>query len=180
MARLGYSETVFIRYDAGSPEDIHLRIRPQAVRWQQNGKGGTADTLGGWYREILHSDNPQYSGLTLADLTVQAETGLTYRAELQRLLNVWQRRGVPKADGSPADYYFFDLTEVGDWNGLARDQPRGYLVDILGFAYDDTVSSYGTIGFTLRMKILEDLFFLEGGEPQNLTSLVTESPELFK
>jgi hypothetical protein len=164
MARQTRSETVFLRHEARERKDVYFRINPTAIRFQQGQKGGVTETLGGFFREFMYAADKQYSGLTLPDLTIEATTGAAYRRELKVIDWVWRHQADTKADGSPADIYFFDLTEIPDYQGLGRSQPRAYLIQIQNFSWDDSVNNFGQISFNLRCKILRDLFWEIDGE----------------
>lgn len=158
MARSTRSESVFFRYEGTERKHVFFRINPSAVRFQQGAKGGTTETLGGYFREILYSADPQYNGLALPELTIEATSGIAYRKELEEIQWIWKHRGDRKPDGSPADLYFFDLTNIPPVQGIVRDSPRAYLIDMQNFAWDDTVSNAFEMRFTMRCKVLRDLF----------------------
>jgi hypothetical protein len=86
-------------------------VNPQAIRVQQGSKGSAVDTLGGYFREVMYSEDPQHNGLLLPDLTIECDTGAGYRAELQKLEWIWKNHGTPKSDGAPADTYFMDMAD---------------------------------------------------------------------
>lgn len=172
MARQNRSETVFFRHEGKERKDIFLRINPIAVRFQQGQKGGVTETLGGFFRESMYSSNPQYNGLMLPDLTIEASTGARYRRELKEIDWIWKHKSDLKADGSPADTYFFDLIEDVPFQGIERSSPRMYLIEIANFAWDDTVQNPNEIQFSFRCKILRDLFWgLEPDPPENINTL---------
>lgn len=177
MARTGRSETVFFRYEGDERRDIYLRINPQAVRGQQGRKGAVVDTLGGYFRESVWADDPQYSGKTLSDLTVEATTGIRYRKELQEIKWIWDHQGDRRSNGKPVDIYFFDLIKDVPFQGIERAAERIYLIDIQNFAFDDTVQAIGEIRFTLRCKILRDLLGeLDATPPANAATLPRLTP----
>lgn len=161
MARSGRSSTVFFRLESGKERrDVYLRINPTAIRFQQGKKGGTVDTLGGFFREVLRSTNPQHSGLTLAELTIEGRTGIAYRKELDNLIWIWHKSvEISKETNKPADCYFFDCTKTPVFQKIVRASDYGYLIEIENFAYDDSANKQGEITFTFRCKILKDLFW---------------------
>lgn len=172
MPRQTRSETVFFRHEGKERKDIYLRINPSAIRWQQGRKGGVTETLGGYFREIMYSSDPQYNGLMLPDFTIEATTGVAFRKELKTIDWIWRHSGDRKADETPADTYFFDLIENGAHQGIERDAQRAYLIEISNFAWDDTTQNPYEIRFSMRCKILRDLFWdLDDEPPGNMNSL---------
>lgn len=161
MVRSGRSNTVFFRLESGKErQDVFLRINPTAIRFSQGKKGGTVDTLGGFFREVLRAENPQYSGLTLAELTIEGTTGVAYRKEIDNLIWIWHKSAeISKETGKPADCYFFDTTKTPDHHKIVRAADYGYLIDIQNFACDDSANKRSEITFTFRCKILKDLFW---------------------
>ncbi|MCD8487900.1 MAG: hypothetical protein LRZ84_14480 [Desertifilum sp.] len=172
MARKTRSETVFFRYDGAERKDVYLRINPIAVRYQQGSKGGVTDTLGGYFRETFSSKDPQYSGLLLPDLTLECSTGIAYRNELKKIEWIWAHHGDRKPDGSPVDLYFFDFNEVGPYQDVTRDAPMAYLIELLNFAWDESVNSPYEIKFSMRCKILRSVFAeLDNPSPQDFNAI---------
>lgn len=110
-ARWARPNHIFFRHVGASTKDIYFRVNPQAIRVQQGGKSSVVDTLGGYFREVMYSEDPQHNGLMLPDLTIECETGAGYRKELQRLEWVFRNHGTPKSDGTPADTYFMDMAD---------------------------------------------------------------------
>jgi len=110
-ARWARPNHIFLRHVGVKTKDIYFRVNPQAIRVQQGGKSSVVDTLGGYFREVMYSEDPQYRGLMLADLTLECETGAGYRRELKRLEWVWRNHGALKEDGSPADTYLMDMCD---------------------------------------------------------------------
>lgn len=161
MVRSGRSSTVFFRLESGKERhDVFLRINPTAIRYSQAKKGGTVDTIGGYFREVLQATNPQHSGLMLPELTIEGTTGAAYRKELDNLIWIWHKSvEISKETGKPADCYFFDTTKTPDYQGIVRAADYGYLIDLRNFACDDSASKRGEITFTFRCKILKDLFW---------------------
>ncbi|MBD2019355.1 hypothetical protein H6F43_04050 [Leptolyngbya sp. FACHB-36] len=159
MARQQRSSTVFLRHDGKERKDVFFRINPIAIRVQQGEKGAVVETLGGYYRDVLYSKDPQYQGLALADLTIEATTGVAYRQELTVAQWIWHHASDRKKNGAPADTYFFDLTEDAPYQGVVRATQRAYLIKISNFAWDDTVNSPNEIRFSMRCKVLRDLFW---------------------
>lgn len=132
------SSHIFIRHVGAKTKDVYFRVNPQALRVQQGNKGSVVDTLGGYFREVMYSEDPQHNGLLLPDLTIECETGAGYRKELKRLEWVWKNHGTPKADGSPADTYLMDMADedtlfsegavtepAGKGTGLSKQLPQG-------------------------------------------------------
>jgi hypothetical protein len=229
-ARYARANHIFFRHVGKETKDVYFRVNPQAIRVQQQNKGSVVDTLGGYFREILYSEDPQRNGLMLPDLTIECDTGAGYRQELQKLEWIWRNHGVPKEDGSPADTYFMDMTDedtlwfdgaapANPWTeggigaglpqgtdpipptnpGLTQQQlqkavdlkrqykssiaktlkgsrfvPRCYRIEILSFAWDESVQDPYRIRFNFRCKILKDEFWqvdqplAEGTEVQPL------------
>lgn len=189
---------------------------------QQGNKGSVVDTLGGYFREVMYSEDPQHNGLLLPDLTIECDTGAGYRKELQKLQWIWRNHGTPKADGTPADTYFMDYTDEDIlWNdggfspggggaikGTERNVPLGqpayeipavldqqkkakdftqagvvggvtkkfktdvakrqdgsrfiprcFKIEILNFAWDESIQDPYRIRFNFRCKILRDMFW---------------------
>ena len=153
------SETTFFRWEGVERKDIYWRIAPQAIRFQQGRKVAVVDTLGGYYKEVFYARDPQYSGLTLPSLTVEGTSGAGYRKSFQDI--DWIRKHISdrKRNGAPSDLYFFSLSRIGPLGELARDVDFGWLIEILDFAWDDSASQQNEIKFSLRMKILRDLFW---------------------
>ena len=187
--------------------NVYLRINPQAIRVQQGNKGSVVDTLGGYFREVLHSEDPERNGLMLPDLTIECETGAGYRDELAKVQWIWRHHADLKADGTPADTYFMDfvdqdavalqpefagsinaftlqsdspafpaparstnpafsavrklagLTPLAQSIGANRFRPRAFLIEILGFSWDESVTDPYRIRFNFRCKVLKDLFW---------------------
>ncbi len=110
-ARWARPNHIFIRHEGATRRDVYFRVNPQAIRVQQGNKGSVVDTLGGYFRDVMHSEDPQHNGLLLPDLTIECDTGAGYRAELQKLEWIWRNHGVPKDDGSPADTYLMDMAD---------------------------------------------------------------------
>lgn len=165
MAREKRSQTVFLRHDGAEKKDIYFRIAPIAVRFQQQGKSSVTETLGGYFREVMFSKDAQYNGLMLPDFTIEATTGAAYRKELKTIDWIWRHSGDRKKNGAPADTYFFDNIEDKPFQKVVRATKRAYLIHIQNFAWDDTVNSAYEIRFSMRCKILRDLFWgLEGEE----------------
>jgi hypothetical protein len=229
-ARYARANHIFFRHVGKETKDVYFRVNPQAIRVQQQSKGSVVDTLGGYFREILYSDDPERNGLMLPDLTIECDTGAGYRKELQKLEWIWRNHGTPKEDGSPADTYFMDMadedtlwfdgaspsspwTDGGIGSGLpqgtdptaptnpaltqaqlqkavdlkrqykssiaktlkgSRFVPRCYRVEILSFAWDESVQDPYRIRFNFRCKILKDEFWpvdqppAEGTETQSI------------
>jgi hypothetical protein len=167
MSRKIRSEYVYFRHEGAETREVFFRINPLAIRFQQANKGSVVDTLGGYFREVFYSQDRQYNGLLLPDLVIEAETGIAYRQELKTMDWIWRHHGQPKADGSPADTYFYDLIQVGPFQSIERDQVKAFLVEILNFAWDETVQDPYRIRFTFRCKILRDFTWngSEGGGP---------------
>lgn len=167
MARTGRSQTVFLRWDGGKSnrKDVYFRINPQAIRFSQGAKASVVDTLGGYFLERIRSIDPQYNNL-LPDLTIEGTTGIAYRLELEKMRWIWQHSSDLKSDGKPVDTYFFDMNNDRPLQEITRAGQYCYLIFISNFAYDDTVNNYGEIRFTLRCKVLRDLFFkVSAGQP---------------
>lgn len=160
MARSIRSTTCFFRHEGAERRDVFLRIKPTALRFSQAKKGATVDTLGGYFREVLRSADPERNGLLLPELTIEATTGVAYRAELRTIQWIWRNSSAvdPKTN-KPADVYFFDTTQTPDYSGVKRSGQYGFLIDIQNFAFDDSVNKRNEIPFTLRCKVLKDLFF---------------------
>lgn len=156
VARTARSEYVYFRHEGAVDRDVFFRINPTSIRFQQAHKGAVTETLGGYYRDVFVSEDPQYSGLLLPDLIIEGETGIGYRRELKEIDWIWRNHGQLKPDGSPADTYFFDLIQVGPFQDIERDQVRCYLIEILNFGWDESVSDPFRIRFTFRCKILRD------------------------
>jgi hypothetical protein len=153
-----------MRHQGAINTDIYFRINPTAVRVRQGNKGSVNDTLGGYWREVMSCPDPQYQGLLLPELTIEADTGIAHRRELKTIDWIWRHHADKKADGSPADTYYFDFVEDGPFQSVARDCPRAYLIEIMNFAWDDTVEDSYRIRFVFQCKILRDLFWeVEGG-----------------
>ncbi len=110
-ARWARPNHIFIRHEGATRRDVYFRVNPQAIRVQQGSKGSAVDTLGGYFREVMYSEDPQHNGLLLPDLTIECDTGAGYRAELQKLEWIWKNHGTPKSDGAPADTYFMDMAD---------------------------------------------------------------------
>ncbi len=110
-ARWARPNHIFLRHVGATTKDVYFRVNPQAIRVQQGGKSSVVDTLGGYFREVMYSEDPQHNGLLLPDLTIECETGAGYRKELQRLEWIWRNHGTPKSDGSPADTYLMDMAD---------------------------------------------------------------------
>lgn len=110
-AKYAREKTIFFRHEGAVNRDVYLRVNPQALRIQQGNKGSVVDTLGGYFREVMFSADPQHNGLLLPDLTIECETGAGYREELQRLEWIWRHHADPKPDGSPADTYLMDFAD---------------------------------------------------------------------
>lgn len=178
MARSARSTTVFFRHEGVERRDIYMRIAPSAIAYSQSEKGGVVDTLGGYFREVLRSSNPQRNGLKLPELTIRATTGVAYRKELQNLLWIWRNSKVvdPKTN-KPADLYFFDVTKMPDAQGIVRASDYGYLINIRQFAFDDSVDKFGQIPFTMQCQILSDLFFKVADPPATVQPLPTRKPK---
>ncbi len=159
------SQQVFFRHDGAIQRDLYLRINPTAIRFQQGRKGSVTETLGGYFREVFYSKNPQQNGLLLADLTIEATTGVAYRKELKTLDWIWRHSKDRKKDGTPADTYFFDNTQKAPYKGIVRSGSWAWLIDLENFAWDETAQSPDEIRITFRCKILRDLFWELDGEP---------------
>lgn len=173
----GQPSNVYFKIEGDQPETVYFQIKPSAIRFQQSQKGSSTNTLGGYYRELLYSDDPQYSGLQLASLTVEATSGVRYRKELLRIDQVRRAQGIPKIDGKLADIYFYDLITIGDWNGIQRDASRIYLVNIDRFSFDDTIQSPNEIKYSFAFTILRDMTWaidepLSAEEESEVTPLV--------
>lgn len=110
-ARYARPNHIFFRHIGRETKDVYFRVNPQAIRVQQSAKGSVVDTLGGYFREVFYSEDPQRHGLMLPDLTIECETGAGYRQELQKLEWIWRNHGVAKEDGTPADTFFMDMTD---------------------------------------------------------------------
>lgn len=155
---------MFFRHEGAIDTDVYFRINPTAIRFRQGNKGSVNDTMGGYWREVMSCPDPQYQGLLLPDLTIEGDTGIAHRRELKAIDWIWRHHGDKKADGSPADTYYFDFIENGPFQSVARDCPRAYLIEILNFAWDDTVDDTYRVRFVFQCKILRDLFWeVEGG-----------------
>jgi hypothetical protein len=165
MVRFGKSTSVFFRHEGDERRDVFLRINPSAIRFSQSAKGSVSNTLGGYFREVLFSDDEQYNGMQLGGLTIEGTTGVAYRRELKEIDWIWRHHGDRKEDGSPADTYFFDLDEVGESRGVLRDAPRAFLIAIQQFAWDDSAQTPFEIRFTLRTQVLRDMYWALEGEP---------------
>lgn len=135
-ARHARSNHIFLRHIGAETKDVYFRVNPQAIRVQQGNKGSVVDTLGGYFREVMFSEDPQHNGLLLPDLTIECETGAGYRKELERLEWVWRNHGTPKDDGTPADTYLMDMADEDTLffdgaiappavDGLAQQLPQG-------------------------------------------------------
>ena len=144
---------------------IYFRINAQAVRFQQGGKEYVTDTMGGFYRDVFYSSNPAHNGLLIPDITIEGTTGVAYRAELERMKWVFRHKADRKSDGSPADTYFYDLIEVGEYQRVVRDVQRAWLISLQNFAFDESVQNPNEIKFTFRCKLLEDLLGQLDPEP---------------
>jgi len=172
MARQTDVEDIYFQHRGAEERLIYWRIRPQAIRWQQQGKRTVSDTLGGWYRSVMYSDAPASNGLMLADLTIEGTTGVAYRTELEKMMWVWRHQSDRQPNGQPAETLFFNLIELGVHQGIARDTQQTYSIDISQFAYDESARSQGEISFTFRCKILEDVFAgISQDPPANLSSI---------
>lgn len=180
MARKNRSETVFFRYDSGeTKKDIYWRINPIAVRWQQSGKSAVSETLGGYFRDVFYSKDQQYSGFNLPDFTLEGTTGIAYRKELKTMDWVWRHSCDRKKDKSPVDIYFFDNINDRPFQEVQRSQSRAYLIHIQNFAWDDTVQTFQEIKFSIRCKILRDLFWeLEGEDNPGIADNAPQLPDL--
>lgn len=164
MPRYGRSQTVFFRHEGAIDTDVYFRINPTAIRFRQGNKGSVNDTLGGYWREVMSCPDPQYQGLLLPELTIEGDTGIAHRRELKTIDWIWRHHADKKGDGSPADTYYFDFIENDRFQGIARDCPRAYLIEIMNFAWDDTAEDTYRIRFVFQCKILRDLFWeVEGG-----------------
>ncbi|MBT9316283.1 hypothetical protein [Leptothoe spongobia] len=206
MPRNRATSPIFFRHVGATTRDVYLRVNPQAIRVQQGNKGSVVDTLGGYFREVLHSPNPERNGLMLPDLTIECETGVGYRDELAKIAWIWRHHADLKEDGTPADTYFLDfvdedtlafaggifsedlqkaslkanvnspspprlptpLTAISQLAklkplskslGANRYRPRAFLIEILSFAWDESVSDPYRIRFNFRCKVLQDLFW---------------------
>lgn len=124
-ARWARPNHIFIRHEGATRKDVYFRVNPQAIRVQQGNKGSVVDTLGGYFREVMYSEDPQHNGLLLPDLTIECDTGAGYRAELQKLEWIWRNHGTPKDDGSPADTYFMDMADEDTIFGDGPTVPKG-------------------------------------------------------
>lgn len=135
-----------------------------AIRVQQGSKSSVVDTLGGYFRDVMYSEDPQYNGLLLPDVTLEGTTGAAYRAELEQIRWIFQHSGDRKPDNSPADTYFFELSQLGAYQDVVRASSSaiGWLIHIQNFGYDDTVSNAFEIKFSFRCKLLRDVY---GGLP---------------
>ncbi|MEO0376642.1 MAG: hypothetical protein AAF329_18885 [Cyanobacteria bacterium P01_A01_bin.17] len=111
MVRRRATSPIFFRHLGAQERDVYLRINPQAIRVQQANKGSVVDTLGGYFREVLHSPEPERNGLMLPDLTIECETGVGYREELTKLAWIWRHHADLKEDGTPADTFFMDFVD---------------------------------------------------------------------
>lgn len=160
MARTGRSQDCFFRHEGAETKEIYWRIRPQAIRVQQGSKSNVVDTLGGYFRDVMYSPDPQYSGLLMPEVTLEGTTGAAYRAELEQMLWVFQHSGDRKPDNSPADTYFFELFQPEPYQEVVRASTSaiGWLIHILSFAYDDQVSNPNEIKFTFRCKLLRNVY----------------------
>lgn len=180
MARQGRSQNCFLRHEGAERRDVYFRINPIAIRFQQGKKGSVTETLGGYFREVMSSKDAQYN-LQLADLTIEATTGIAYRKELETIAWIWRHSSDRKKDGSPADTYFYDQIDDAPYQGIARSGKRAWLIEIANFAWDDTTQSPYEIKFSMRCKVLRDLFWGVGdvtGNPEfanvpNLSALAT-------
>lgn len=207
MVRRKATSTIFFRHVGAQTRNVYLRINPQAIRVQHGNKGSVVDTLGGYFREVLHSEDPERNGLMLPDLTIECETGVGYRDELAKVQWIWRHHADLKADGTPADTYFMDfvdqdavalqpefageinaftlqsdapvypaparsmnpafsavqklagLTPLAQSIGVNRFRPRAFLIEILGFSWDESVTDPYRIRFNFRCKVLKDLFW---------------------
>jgi hypothetical protein len=221
----GAAKSIFIRHHGAIRKDIHFRVNPQALRVQQGNKGSVVDTLGGYFREVMYSEDPQHSGLLLPDLTIECETGAGYREELKKFEWVWRHHGDAKGDGTPADTYLMDFADpdtqwfdgalssgglvsggglsgpyrghqntvtdvsvlkgtvptqariheqafslpglfnrtmrsgMGQSEGTSRFTPRVFKIELLNFAWDETVQDPYRIRFNFRCKILRDMLW---------------------
>jgi hypothetical protein len=178
MPRTTRSQSTLFRWEGDERKDINWRIAPQAIRFQQGRKVSVVDTLGGYYKEVFYSTDPQYSGLLLPDLTLEGTSGVAYRRELKEM--DWLRRHCSdrKRDGSPVDVFFFSNSSIGAYNGIERDEDFAWLVEITNFAWDDSASTFGEIKFSLRLKILRDLLWDTQREPFQATGQVPTLEEL--
>lgn len=223
------STTIFIKHHGAVQKSVYFRVNPQALRVQQGNKGSVVDTLGGYFREVLYSKDPQHNGLMLPDLTIECDTGAGYREELKKFEWIWRHHGDRKADGTPADTFLMDFADdtvgwqdgavaaggmprmgghvhgakgndlappIGDigrthgaaytLKGLLSGQARGtmqealirnnrgsrflprvFKIEILNFAWDETVQDPFRIRFNFRCKILRDMLWKV--EPQERT-----------
>lgn len=116
MPRQGRVQDVYFRHEGKTDVDLYWRIRPQAIRFQQANKGSVTDTLGGYFREVLYSEEEQFNGLLLPDLTIEGETGVAYRKELNTINWIWQHHADLKEDNTPADTWFYDLSDYYSGN----------------------------------------------------------------
>ncbi len=173
MPRKTRSQTVFFRHETDERRDVYLRINPSAVRFQQGAKVTVTDTLGGYFIDRLYAEDPQYSGLSLPELTIEATTGIAYKQELKTIDWIFRHQSDRKSDRSPADLYFFNFSTVGEYMGIQRDVQQAWLITILNFAWDDSIQSFSEIKFNLRCKVLRDLFWGLDDEPTGLNSLPT-------
>lgn len=174
MARRERSQSVFLRHDGQIRKDVYFRINPTAIRFQQQAKANVQETLGGYYREVIQAADRQVNGLMLPDFTIESTTGIAYRNELKTIDWIWRHASDRKKDGSPADTYFFDNIADGPFQGIQRSAKRAYLIHIQNFAWDDSVGSFQEIKFSMRCKVLRDLFWGLEGEtdlPNNIPNL---------
>jgi hypothetical protein len=116
MVRQGRVNDVYFRHEGKTDRDLYWRIRPQAIRFQQANKGSVTDTLGGYFREVMYAGEEQYNGLLLPELSIEGETGVAYRRELNTINWIWQHHADSKEDGTPADTWFYDLSDYYQGN----------------------------------------------------------------
>ena len=177
MARTTRSDTAFLRWDGDDRKDIFFRIAPNAIRLQQGRKASVTETLGGYYTDTLYAADAQYRGLLLPDLTIEGTTGVGYRKELEEVEWVWRHASDTRNDDSPVDVYLFLLSRMGPYQGVERDRDFAWLIFLQNFAWDDSASTFGEIKFSLRAKVLRDLFWeTEGLPPGQLPSLEELAP----
>lgn len=225
---------MFFRHYGRERRDVYFRVNPQAIRVQQGNKGSVVDTLGGYFREVMYSDNEQYNGLMLPDLTVECDTGIGYRKELQRLEWIWKNHATPQGDGKPAQTYFMDFVDEDtlwfdgaagggnisdEWKdgsigpgppinpqasmdrarqfiqrqlpeevktgpartlGGSRFVPRCYEIEILNFAWDESVQDPYRIRFSFRCKVLRDVFFRLNRPPETTGRITVPLSDAWK